>query len=148
MYTRNHAILSAIVGVPVAMGGTDIQTQVLIWVYFVLLGTVIDFDHFVIARFNSGNWRHLIESIRNPSQLFFDQTAIFEPGDLYRDQRLFTHHIILGFVTVITWFISPFLTFASAVAIYIHILADLYADMKTRRQYIENINEYFECIVK
>lgn len=140
MYTRNHALLSGLVGLLVAVGGTDIQTQALIWIYIVLLGTVIDVDHFLIARFNSGNWKHLVESVRNPSQLFFDQTAIFEPGALYRDQRLLTHHLLLGFATGITWFISPFLSFASAAAIYIHILADLYSDVQTREEYFKDLN--------
>lgn len=144
MYTRNHAFLSLLVGIPVASGADEIQSQVLVLGYIILMGTMIDLDHFLIARLNSGNWGHIVQSIRNPYQLFFNQAAIFDTGDLFRDQRLFSHHLIFGIATTISWFVSPFLAFATAVAIYMHILADLYSDMQSRDKYINNLNTVSE----
>lgn len=144
MYTRNHAILSALVGIPVATGGSDIHSQVLVWIYVIIVGSIIDIDHFLIARLNSGSWMHLSQSVRNPHKLFLDQAAIFNPGDLFRDQRLFSHFLIFGFATGAMWFVSPFLSFATAVAIYTHILADLYSDMRTRDEYIMQLSRIIE----
>lgn len=136
MYSRNHTIISAVVGFPLAVVAPDFHQQVYLLVYVIMLGVGIDLDHFVIGRVNRGDWSNTTRCLRNPSQVFVDQASIFEPGEIWRDQRLFSHLLIGGVLTVLLWFISKYLAFVTAVTIYTHVLADLYSDMRTRDIYL------------
>jgi hypothetical protein len=102
----------------------------------VVLGVGIDLDHFVIGRINRGDWSNLTRCIRSPSQVFVDQASIFERGDIWRDQRLFSHLLIGGVLIGLVWFISEYLAFVTAVTVYTHVIADLYSDMRTRDAYL------------
>lgn len=144
MYSRNHALVSAAVGVPIALGVPESLHPLLVWAYVVALGVLIDVDHFVIARINLGDWRNVRRCLRRPSRVFVDQRSIFEPGDLWRDQRLFSHMLVLAGVAAVTWFVDPYLAFATVVSIYVHVVADLYADMGSRKEYVRNANELME----
>jgi len=132
MYSRNHALLSAAVGVPVAFAAPDGASAPLLWFYALALGVGIDFDHFLIARLNRGTWRPLRRCLADPTIVFFDQHAIFEPEDLRRDQRLLSHHIVGGALVAALWTVAPYWALATAATLYVHVVADLYADVRDR----------------
>lgn len=136
MYSRNHAIISAVVGIPLAVTSPDVHQPIYVLIYVVVLGVGIDLDHFVIGRINRGDWSNLTHCLRSPSQVFVDQTSIFERGDVLRDQRLFSHLLIGGVLVGSVWFMNEYLAFVTAGAIYTHVLADLYSDMRTREGYL------------
>jgi hypothetical protein len=136
MYSRSHAIISAIIGVPLAVTAPEFHQPSYILIYVVVLGVGIDLDHFVIARINRGDWSNFTRCIRSPSQVFVDQASIFERGDIWRDQRLFSHLLIGGVLIGLVWFISEYLAFVTAVTVYTHVIADLYSDMRTRDAYL------------
>lgn len=138
MYSRGHALLSAAIGIPLAVGtsGANVSAA-LLWGYVVLLGVGIDFDHFVIGRLNRGDWTNTLRCLRNPAQVFVDQSTLFDSGDIWRDQRLFSHLLIGGVLTTGLWTINTYWAFATAVTVYTHVLADLYSDIQTRDQYLE-----------
>ena len=136
MYSRSHAIISAITGVPLAVTAPEFHQQLHILIYVAVLGVGIDLDHFVIGRINRGHWSNLTRCIRSPSQVFVDQVSIFERGDIWRDQRLFSHLLIGGVLVGLTWFISEYLALVTAVTVYTHVIADLYSDMRTRDAYL------------
>lgn len=136
MYSRNHAIISAVVGIPLTIAAPGLQQQVYLLIYMIVLGVGIDLDHFIIGRINRGDWSNLACCIRNPSQVFVNQESIFEQGDVWRDQRLFTHLVIGSGLVVTLWFINEYLSFITTVTIYTHVLADLYSDMRTRDTYL------------
>jgi hypothetical protein len=136
MYSRSHAIISVIIGVPLAVTAPEFHQQLYILIYVVVLGVGIDLDHFVIGRINRGDWSNLTRCLRSPSQVFVDQASIFERGDIWRDQRLFSHLLIGGVLIGLVWFISEYLAFVTAVTVYTHVIADLYSDMRTRDAYL------------
>lgn len=134
MYSRNHAVVSALVGVPVAIGAPD-GAQLAVWLYMIVVGVGIDADHFVVARLNSGDWTNVRRCLEQPSLLLNGQDAIFDWGDLWRDQRLLSHLVIGGVLVSGLWWIDPYWAFATAVTVYAHCIADLYSDMQTRDDY-------------
>jgi hypothetical protein len=137
MYSRGHALVAGFVGLPVAIGAPD-GHSVLLWAAVVLLGVGIDFDHFAIARLNRGDWSNLRQCLAQPAVVFGDQSDIFDTGDVWRDQRLLSHLLIGGVLTTAVWTIDQYWAFATAIAIYTHVLADLYADTRTRPEYLAN----------
>lgn len=136
MYSRSHAIVSALIGIPLAVIAPDHYHLLSVLIYVVILGVGIDLDHFVIGRINRGDWNNLSRCVRNPSQIFVDQGSIFGQGDIWRDQRLFSHLLIGGMIIVLMWAVSEYLAFVTAITIYTHVLADLYSDMRTRDAYL------------
>lgn len=138
MYSRGHALLSGVIGIPLAVesSSTTVFTAVL-WGYVLLLGIGIDFDHFVIGRINRGDWTNARRCLRNPTQVIIDQSAIFDHGDIWRDQRLLSHLLIGGVLTAGLWVINTYWAFATAVTVYTHVLADLYSDIRTRDDYLD-----------
>lgn len=135
MYSRSHALLSALVGVPVALGSPAGYSGAL-WIYIIFIGVGIDIDHFLLARLNCGNWHNLQRCLRDPSLVLRGQEAIFDPGDLWRDQRLLSHSLIGGALVAGLWLIEPYWAFATGVTLYTHLVADLYADTQTREAYL------------
>ena len=137
MYSRAHALLSAAIGIPLAVGASGVPASASLWGYVLLLGVGIDLDHFVIGRINRGDWTNARRCLRNPAQIFLDQSTIFDSGDIWRDQRLLSHLLIGGVLTVGLWTVHPYWAFVTAVTVYTHVLADLYSDARTRDEYFE-----------
>lgn len=129
-------MISAIVSIPLVVTAPEFQQPIYLLMYVVVLGVGIDLDHFVIGRINRGNWSNLTRCLRSPSQIFVDQASIFEWGDIWRDQRLFSHLLIGGVLIIFVWIFSDYLAFVTAVTIYTHVLTDLYSDMATRNAYL------------
>jgi hypothetical protein len=140
MYSRSHAIISAVVGISLAATAPEFHQPIYILAFVVVLGVGIDLDHFVIGRINRGDWSNLTRCLRNPSQVFVDQASIFDQGDIWRDQRLFSHLLIGGVLIVFVWYVSEYLAFVTAVTIYTHVLSDLYSDIRTRDAYLSQSN--------
>ncbi|AZH26466.1 hypothetical protein [Haloplanus aerogenes] len=136
MYSRNHALLAAVLGIPVAAAAPAQHSRILLWVYFVALGVGIDFDHFVIARLNRGDWTSLRRCLRDPSRIFADQASIFDHGDVWRDQRLLSHLLLGGALVAFLYPVSRYWAICTLASVYTHVLADLYSDGRTRDQYL------------
>lgn len=137
MYSRGHALLSAIIGIPLAVGASNAPAAAGLLGYVLLLGVGIDFDHFVIGRLNRGKWTNARRCLQNPAQIFADQSTIFDSGDIWRDQRLLSHLLIGGLLTAGLWIVNAYWAFATAVTVYTHVLADLYSDIQTRERYLD-----------
>lgn len=135
MYSRNHAIVSAVVALPVAVGAPP-GHKIALWVAMVAVGVGIDADHFLVARLNRGDWKNVRRCLREPSLLLQGQTSIFDWGDLWRDQRLLSHLLIGGVLVVGAWPLHRYWAFGTAVTVYTHLVADLYSDMQTRAAYL------------
>lgn len=140
MYSRNHALLSALVGLPIAIGAPEPSRPVLLWGYVVVVGVGIDFDHFLIGRLNRGDWTNLRRCVSDPSRPFLAQETIFDRGDIWRDQRLLSHLLLGGVLVGVLWPLARYWAFATALAVYTHVLSDLYSDVRTRDQYLENVS--------
>lgn len=137
MYSRGHAVLSGVIGIPLAFGTTGGAAAVLLWGYVMVVGVGIDVDHFVIGRLNRGDWTNVRRCIENPTRIFLEQSELFDSGDIWRDQRLLSHLLIGGVLTTGMIVLSAYWALATAVTVYTHLLADLYSDIQTRDEYLE-----------
>lgn len=127
MYSRHHAAASLVVGTGfvVATG-----TELFLIGYAVLLGTLIDLDHFPLARYNQGSWDALRFCLRNPGHALVDQSDIFTLADVYPHQRLLSHVLIGGVLCTTLFFVDTTMAVLSAIVLYFHLLMDLVADLR------------------
>jgi hypothetical protein len=132
MYSKAHFLISVAVGAAVALlAGQPPLPAVATVGYAAVLGVGIDFDHFLVARLNTGNWDTLIRVVRNPRLILFDQGDIFEAGeDVTKLQRLLSHAVLGGLLVAGLYPLAPFVAVLSGVVLYVHVLSDLYQDVR------------------
>lgn len=110
--------------------------------YSAVVGVGIDFDHFLVARLNTGSWRAARRCLANPRLVFLDQSAIFEPREVLVLQRLLTHAVIGGALVLGLWLPGyGTLAVVTAVVLYAHVLADLVHD---NREFPQRAREFVE----
>jgi len=125
-----------IVGVVTAsLLGIESSRFIFIIVYGGLLGTLIDLDHFIVARFNIGNWSVLKRAVSNPSMMIFRQELIFS-GGVGKIRRLFSHMIVGGVIIGILSVVDYKLMIFSAVILYTHVLSDMYSDIRELNNFV------------
>lgn len=130
MKSTEHAVVGAIVG---AVGSLVLgercsrPAKVLLWCYGVVVSVFIDLDHFLLARWLTGDWERLFEALSNPKRAFTAPGWLFEELTM-RTERLLSHTIIGGVLTLVTFAITPFLAVFTAIMLYTHILCDLLRD--------------------
>jgi hypothetical protein len=115
----------------VPTAGLSLRAGLLV-AYAAVVGVGIDFDHFPLARFNDGDWRATRRLLRNPRLALFEQSGIFEEGQISPLQRLLSHVVVTGLLVGTLALVDPFLAVFTAVVLYAHVLADLYADNRKR----------------
>ncbi|MEF8840954.1 MAG: hypothetical protein V5A62_04940 [Haloarculaceae archaeon] len=132
MYSKAHLLISLAVGAIVAVATGQLPVPAVATVaYAAVLGVGIDFDHFLVARFNTGNWDALVGAVRNPRRILFDQGDIFEEGeDVTKLQRLLSHAVLGGLLVAGLYPVLPYVAVLSAVVLYVHVLSDLYRDVR------------------
>lgn len=128
MYSRDHALISAAVGAAGVVGlPLSVPWPAAIG-YAVLVGVAIDFDHFVVARLNTGEWTALRRCLRDPRIVVLGQDEIFDPLDIWPLQRLLSHHVVGGVAVAGLWVVAEPLALFTAAVLYAHVLADLFWD--------------------
>lgn len=133
MKSTEHALVGAIVSTvgTLALGDRlSRPAKVVLWCYGVCLSVFIDLDHFVLARWLTGHWEELFAALSNPKRAFTTPGWLFE-GLTMRIERLLSHTIIGGVLTLVTFAITPFLAVFTAIVVYAHILCDLLRDTET-----------------
>lgn len=130
MYSREHGAISLVVGVGLVLAGVELLHPLVVVGYATSVGVLIDLDHFVIARYNTGEWRALRYLIEHPRRALTDQSTIFREDDLDAFERLLSHVVLIGVAVPATWLIAPALGLITAVVLYAHVLADLVADVR------------------
>lgn len=141
MYSRDHAILSLVVG-GLAIALVDLPFG---WpsalVVAVVAGVGIDLDHFLIARVTTGEWRAVRRCLADPRLVFLDQDEIFQPGAIWPLQRLLSHAVIIALAVPGLWFVDVGLALFLGAVLYTHLLADLvwdnYQHDEYRRRHVE-----------
>lgn len=129
MYSKAHGAVSAAIGVVLVIGGFDFVHPVLVVGYATAIGVLIDLDHFLWARYNTGDWASLRRVLTDPVGKLADQSGIFEETDLGPLQRLLSHVVIVGIAVPLTWWVDPAFGVVTAVTLYAHVLADLVWDV-------------------
>ena len=131
IYSRNHFVLSVLVGIAAVLYlGPSAVRGVALVAYAAAVGVGIDFDHFLLARLNAGDWRALRYCLHHPSVVFLDQSSIFESGEVGSLHRLLSHALIGGALVAGLAFVRPALAVLTAVVLYVHVVADLVADVR------------------
>ena len=142
MYSSHHAALSLLASavllpfVPTALPAVGVVA------YAVVLGVAIDFDHFLVARYNTGSWRALRACLSDPRRVFLAQGEIFDAGEVWPLERLLSHAVLAG-VLVAGLLAAGLVGLAvvSAVVLYVHVLADLVWDVARQAEYFERVRE-------
>lgn len=116
------AVLVALLGWPASSVG-----KLLLWAYGLVLSVFIDLDHFVIARIRVGDWSHLRDAVSDPVGAFVDQGSVF-PQMEFSVQRLLSHLIVGGGLTLLSALAAPLLAVFTAVVVYVHVVADQIRD--------------------
>lgn len=129
MYSKHHFLISVAVGAVVAAATSSAFPWWFLVGYAAVVGVGIDFDHFLVARVNTGEWTAVERCLRDPRIVFLDQNQIFETGDVGVLRRLFSHVVIVGVAVAVLAFVSPFLAAFTALVLYAHILSDLVWDL-------------------
>lgn len=137
MQSSRHFAISLAVGVALAvgLGISDPLAAAGVVGYAGALGVLIDLDHFVLARWNTGSWRAARAVLRDPATVVTDQDDIFEPGEVGPLRRLLSHVVLIGVLVPGTWLLAPALGVVTAVVLYAHVLADLVADVRNPAAY-------------
>ena len=130
MYSRGHALLSLLVGLAIVLAAPTPVHPALVVAVVVAVGVGIDFDHFLLAMALTGSTKNVRRVLGNPTMVLFDQTEIFDEGDLTEAQRLLSHVAIAGVAVAGLWVVARYWALVVAVTLYVHVLADLYADVR------------------
>ncbi|WP_262178963.1 hypothetical protein [Haloarcula laminariae] len=135
IYSRDHFVISVAVGLVAGLyAGVDLLTG-LGWVAFAaVVGVGIDFDHFLVAWYNTGEPRAIRYCLRHPRAVFTDQAAIFHEYELGKLDRLLSHVLIGGPLVAALWVLAPPLALLAAATLYAHVVADLAQDIRDVRE--------------
>lgn len=134
MYSKSHGAISLAIGVGLIAADVEFVHPVVVVGYAVVIGVGIDFDHFLWARYNTGDWTALGHVIASPATVVDDPSTIFAEDDLSELQRLLSHAVVVGLAVPATWLVSPDLGLTTAVVLYGHVLSDLLADVRAERR--------------
>ncbi len=133
MKSTEHAVVGAVVsalGVRAVGDHLSRPWKAALWCYGVFLSVFIDLDHFVLARYYTGDWEALFEALTTPKRAFTAPEWLFSDVTM-RAERLLSHTIIGGVLALGSFFIAPFLACFTVVVVYAHVLCDLLRDTKT-----------------
>ncbi|MFC4357780.1 hypothetical protein ACFO0N_07445 [Halobium salinum] len=129
MYSKHHFLISVAVAAAVAGLTTTPYPWWLLLVVAAVVGVGIDFDHFLVAGINTGDWEAIRRCVRDPRIVFLDQGEIFEEGEVGVVRRLLSHVVIGGLLVGALAAVAPFLAAFVALVLYFHLLADLVWDV-------------------
>lgn len=140
MHSRDHAIHSGVLAFLLWAVAPPPGDPLVLVLFVLAVGIGIDGDHFLIARINTGTWKNLGRVVRNPRLVIFDQSAVFDTLDVWAEDRLFSHALIGGGGVGLLWLLDlRYWAVVAALTLYVHILADIYAGVRGRRERIETI---------
>lgn len=144
MRSTHHFGISIALGTLVSLLLDPSFPPLLVVAYAGVLGVAIDLDHFLVARYNTGNWDAVRTCLRSPRVVLLDQGAIFEPNAIWPLERLLTHVVAMGAIVLGLAFVDGFLALLSAVVLYGHLLSDLLWDVWRHDEFMELAAEHVE----
>lgn len=119
-------------GIVALVVGFPPETAAIAVGYAGAVGTLIDLDHFLLARLNTGDWRALGAILREPSIAVLRQDRIFAEGEVGALRRLLSHVVVTGLLVGALAPVAPSWAILTAVVLYFHVLADLAWDVRGR----------------
>jgi hypothetical protein len=144
MKSGAHLLISLVVGVLAVVASPAPVSPVVALLGAVAVGVLIDLDHFVLARYNTGTWHATRRVLASPELLFTGQDEIFDQTDVWRIQRLLSHFVVATIAVPAIVVAAPAYAPVVAAALYAHVGADLVADARTEREYVRRSAEALE----
>lgn len=130
MRSSHHFVISALVGVALALAVETPLPAVALVGGAALLGTFVDLDHFLIARVRTGSWEPFVRCLRRPRMALLEQDGIFETGDVGARTRLVSHAVITVVLVGALATIVPSLALATGTVLAVHIACDVAWDLR------------------
>lgn len=126
MRSGYHLLLSVLAGLPLALVVETPLSPPGLVVYAAAAGTLIDLDHFPLARYNTGDWRTLRRGLADPRLLTVAQSDLIRTGEVHPFQRLLSHLVLAAVAVGALWLArQDGLALVTAVVLYVHVLADV-----------------------
>jgi hypothetical protein len=129
--STHHAVLSGLASA-IVVWHLDPAAPLVLVASGTVAGVVIDLDHFPIARYHAGDWLALRRVLAAPQLVVTDPDRIFEGARLDPLDRLLTHVLLGGLACPVAWLGWPALGVVLAASLYVHLVADLVHDVRTR----------------
>jgi hypothetical protein len=126
-----HLSISLILGILVSLFlQVDFGTALFLIAVAVVSGTLIDLDHFLLARYLDGDWEKLLMALRNPLEMASDNEGLIREKWLPPFLVVKTHLVELSILLVFYLVIDHLLLLVSAISVSAHILCDVWADWR------------------
>lgn len=133
MESINHLKISVILSPIIAILAFDsLQTPEFfaVSVLGILLGTLIDLDHFLIARILHGNWKELKRAFNSPLQIMKDNHSVREQK--IGNKNRFISHLAILWSAQLLLFVNPELGLFTVSMLGSHIITDLIDSANSR----------------
>lgn len=102
MEAYQHFAASLIAASPLLITGlSPLQPgRIGLFLLAIACGTLIDLDHFLISRYNHGDWRHFKRALQNPLTVIISNDNIKEgEEELLTQTQRFSSHMIISSTT-------------------------------------------------
>lgn len=103
------------------------RTLAALGVYGVGLSVFVDLDHFLLARYYAGDWRHLRRVLANPRDALVGQEWVFEDLEMERE-RLGSHFVVGAALIGGFLALAPVAAAVTAVVLAVHVTCDVLRD--------------------
>ncbi len=135
-----HFSISLILGILASLiTQTNIQASLLMISVAVISGSLIDLDHFLLARYLDGDWEKLRIAFRNPLRMISDNEGLIRDKWLTPFLVIKTHLFELSILFIFYLVLDHLLLLISAISVSAHLLCDFWSDR--RKGYL---GDYFD----
>jgi hypothetical protein len=131
MQSHEHAGIGGVIAVAVALwlwGLGDPLVFLAAVGFGVFVSVFVDLDHFVLARYYTGDWSVLRTCLTDPVYAFTRQEAIFADLPDMEHARLASHVVIVGLAVPSLAVVRPTLATFTLVVLVVHVGCDLLRD--------------------
>jgi len=132
MESSEHLKISTLVApllVVALYGASNPVSFLILSLYGIAAGVLIDLDHFVWARYNHGHWNHLLDAFEQPFAVMKDNKVVME-GALENHQRYASHLFLFALAGTLTYYVSLEFMALTVGMIGVHILSDVFESFR------------------
>ncbi len=97
-----------------------------LFIYAVAVSVLIDLDHFLIARKNTGGWSHLVSALNDFRTVVTENEEIIENA-VSDSEGLLSHLVLVGIASIAIYQFDPRLGLLTLAMLGVHIIMDVYS---------------------
>lgn len=132
MESYEHAVISSLTGfllVYILVGLQDLSLFLVYWLYTILVGVLIDLDHFLISTLRDRDLREVRLALSDPKKVLTDNNEALEETISERSRYL-SHLLILVLAPYLALNHSVLLAQITFAMLLIHICSDVYGSYR------------------